>query len=291
MIEVPPKATRWSAASPRSCPSTASTGAALLLHVAVCTALLTIVRLPAVPTLPETQTMALVFAPPQSLSPELPAPAAMPDPSPPAEIPMAPAVPPAPRSPPPPPSAETPLQSLPPASEAPGAPSALPEPPLPHVPTETKPPDASLRNAQPPVAHKMVLRARPVARPRIAKTPTADQPHPADAPISQPTSRSPVAEAPIASDWQHALAAWLAAHKTYPDEARRRGKEGNVVLRFMVDRSGHVLDVVLERSAGSLTLDTAAEAMIRNATLPPFSAGMAQDAVTITVQIRYALTN
>jgi protein TonB len=95
----------------------------------------------------------------------------------------------------------------------------------------------------------------------------------------------------IDTAWQRSLAAWLAAHKTYPDEARRRGTEGSVVLRLTADRSGRVTDVVLVRSAGSPTLDEAAEAMVRNATLPPFTAGMALDRVTVTIQIRYALTN
>jgi protein TonB len=92
-------------------------------------------------------------------------------------------------------------------------------------------------------------------------------------------------------EWQRALAGWLAAHKTYPDEARRSGTEGNVVLRFTIDRSGRVLDVMLVRSAGSSVLDSAAEAMVRNATLPPFTPGMSRDTVTITVQIHYALAN
>jgi protein TonB len=117
------------------------------------------------------------------------------------------------------------------------------------------------------------------------------QPQPTDAPPSQPTSRSSVAEAPIAGEWQRSLATWLAAHKTYPDEARRRGMEGAVALRLTVDRSGRVLDVVLVRSAGSSMLDAAAEAMVRNAVLPPFTAGMSQDTVTITIQLHYALTN
>jgi outer membrane biosynthesis protein TonB len=44
-------------------------------------------------------------------------------------------------------------------------------------------------------------------------------------------------------------------------------------------------------SAGSPLLDAAAEAMVKGATLPPFPAAMPQDSVTITVRIRYALTN
>jgi protein TonB len=236
----------------------------MLLHVAVGAALLTIVRLPVVPKLPDEQAVALVFAPPQSVSPEPLAPAAMPELPPPAEIPAPP--------------------------EVPIAQPSPPEP-LPPPPAETKSPEAPPPITHPPVVHKTTPRVKPVTPPHIAETPTAIQPQPSDAPPSQPISRSSVAEAPIAGDWQRSLATWLAAHKTYPDEARRRGMEGTVVLRFTVDRSGRVLDVVLVRSAGSSMLDTAAEAMVHNATLPPFTDGMSQDTVTVTVQIRYALTN
>ncbi len=96
---------------------------------------------------------------------------------------------------------------------------------------------------------------------------------------------------PIASDWQHALFGWLAAHKTYPDAARRRGEQGRVLLRFTVDRSGHVLDVVLLNGSGSPRLDHAAQAILRAASLPPFPAAMPQDRVTVTVQIKYRLTD
>jgi protein TonB len=63
------------------------------------------------------------------------------------------------------------------------------------------------------------------------------------------------------------------------------------VLRFTIERSGRVLDVALVRSAGSPILDAAAEAMVRNGTVPPFPAEMPQDTVTVTVQIRYALAD
>jgi protein TonB len=111
------------------------------------------------------------------------------------------------------------------------------------------------------------------------------------APAASPATAPARAEAPIAGLWQRALAGWLAAHKSYPDAARRLGAEGVAVLRFTVDRSGRVLDVVLVRGTGAPVLDAAAEAMVRNGTVPPFPAEMPQDRVTVTVQIRYALTD
>jgi protein TonB len=238
----------------------------MLLHVAAGAALLTIVRLPVVPKLPDEQAVALVFASPRLVSPELPEPppASMPVQPPPAEIPAPP--------------------------EVPGVQLSPPEPLTP-PPAETKSAEPPPPIARPPAVHKTTPRVKSIAPPHIVETPTAIQPHPSDAPPSQPTSRSSVAEAPIAGDWQRSLATWLAAHKTYPDEARRRGMEGNVALRLTIDKSGRVLDVVLVRSAGSSTLDAAAEAMVHNTVLPPFTAGMSQDTVTITIQLHYALTN
>jgi protein TonB len=107
-----------------------------------------------------------------------------------------------------------------------------------------------------------------------------------------PLATAPLATAaPIAGDWQRALAEWLATHKAYPDAARRSGTGGRVVLRFTVERSGRALDVMVVRSAGSSVLDDAAEAMVRNAMLPPFTAGMTEARATVTVQIHYALTD
>jgi len=85
------------------------------------------------------------------------------------------------------------------------------------------------------------------------------------------------------------LAAWLASHKVYPAEARRRGEQGNVTLRFTVEPSGQVVKVAVARGSGSPRLDAAAAAMLRGAILPPFDPAMRQVPVTATVQIRYAL--
>ena len=113
---------------------------------------------------------------------------------------------------------------------------------------------------------------------------------PADS-TAEPASERTASPAPIPGDWQRALANWLAAHKAYPEEARRRGQHGSVTLRFSVDRSGRVLDVVVAGRAGAAMLDAAAEAMLQGALLPPFTADMPQDKVTVTVRVRYTLTD
>ncbi len=141
----------------------------------------------------------------------------------------------------------------------------------------------------------------PVAPTRRATAPAAVQPVPSNVSReeasaqmtspSAPNAPATTAPAPIAADWQHELGGWLAAHKTYPDEARRRGEQGGVVLRFTVDRSGKVLDVKLVSSSFSPRLDDAAQAILRNASLPPFPATMPQERITVTMQIKYRLTD
>ncbi|MBV9783984.1 MAG: energy transducer TonB [Acidisphaera sp.] len=84
--------------------------------------------------------------------------------------------------------------------------------------------------------------------------------------------------------WRAALSAWLQAHKTYPQAARRNGEEGRAVVRFTVDRDGRVLDVELVGSSGSQSLDDAAQAMLRGAHLPP-----PVRQLTVTVPVRYRL--
>jgi len=81
----------------------------------------------------------------------------------------------------------------------------------------------------------------------------------------------------------------LQAHKTYPDEARRRGDEGRATVRFTVRQDGKVLEQQLLSSTGSAILDAAVERLLRDARLPPFPPGMDQPWVTVTLQIRYAL--
>ena len=93
----------------------------------------------------------------------------------------------------------------------------------------------------------------------------------------------------MSESWEQALDAWLASHRVYPQEARRRGEEGNVIVRFTVEPSGQVVAVALVHSSGSPRLDAAAEALVRNASLPPFEASMPRTPITTMVTIRYRL--
>jgi protein TonB len=193
------------------------------------------------------------------------------------------------------------------ATTAPAAaePVPPPEPPPPPPPEPLPVPEAAPAVAPPPEVPKPPQRPAPVrAGPAPPRTPhPAPKPQTAPKPPSAPEAQTPGPAAPaspphadeahtaaIDGGWMRQVGAWLAAHKTYPDEARQRGEEGRLAVRFTMDRSGRVTDVEVVRGSGSPALDRAAVAMLQDAALPPLPKAMPQATVTVTVQIRYALT-
>jgi protein TonB len=100
---------------------------------------------------------------------------------------------------------------------------------------------------------------------------------------------APVSSPAAAAGYRALLSAWLESHKRYPEAARERGEEGHAVLRFVVDRSGRVLDYAVTSSSGYPDLDQSVEEMMRGATLPPFPAGMPEPRMEVSVTIRFSL--
>ncbi len=201
--------------------------------------------------------------------------------------------------------AAKPIEPAQPESAQPSPAPPEPQPPIAQlpVPEPEPPPPVDVSPLPPPVAPvppqttlpKQVphpLPPRPAPRPRTnPATPIAPMPSPTQTTPSQP-SGAPANQpqpATINPGWQTALGAWLQANKTYPEEARRRGDEGRAMVRFTVSRDGRVLDFQVVSGTGSSILDAAVERLLRGARVPPFPAGMAQDQVTVTLQIRYTL--
>jgi protein TonB len=146
-----------------------------------------------------------------------------------------------------------------------------------------------VKNAPP---NPRAAQAAPEPIPSGSAEPTATQPASGPpAAARQDGAGAQQSSAPaIDSGWIHAIGAWLAAHKTYPEQARARGDEGRETVRLTIDRQGHVTGLEVVRSSGSDILDEATAAMLRGATLPALPPAMTQPGVTITVQIHYALT-
>lgn len=59
----------------------------------------------------------------------------------------------------------------------------------------------------------------------------------------------------------------------YPQLARRRGQEGRVIVRVVVDTSGHAASVVVEESSGHSLLDQAASTAVRGWLFEPARLG------------------
>jgi protein TonB len=140
--------------------------------------------------------------------------------------------------------------------------------------------------AESPKARPKPVTKQPVTRPAPAQVPqpvAIARPDVAPATTAQPTASQ------VDGAWQSLVASWLVAHKSYPEEARRRGEEGRVVVRFTVDRSGQVIETAIVGSSGSEQLDAAAITLLRSAVLPVFPPSMTQARVTITTSMRYSL--
>jgi protein TonB len=103
----------------------------------------------------------------------------------------------------------------------------------------------------------------------------------ATAPPSQEAARpAPQSTAPMPGNkagerrlraaWQNTLLAHLEKYKRYP--AARSQKTVDIVVRFDIDRAGHVLSAEILKSSGDAEFDSAAIAMLRRADpvpLPP----------------------
>lgn len=150
-----------------------------------------------------------------------------------------------------------------------------PPPPPPQQQQKAEPKPSAPRAATPAPAPSPAPSTNPSPHSGFASAapPAAASPQPGGAPV-------------VAPGWNALLAAWLAANKRYPEEARRRSIEGEVTVRFSVAADGRVTDVAIAAGSGSSALDGAAVAMLRGARVPPPGTD-----VTRTVRIRYRLAD
>jgi periplasmic protein TonB len=193
----------------------------------------------------------------------------------------------------PPPQVETPPPEPEPMPPTSTQPVVAPEPPPPVAVTPVP-------VVQPPPPPKPTVKPRPklVHRPleEAAPNPTPAPPQPTQAAVAGPQTAyaptpvpAPVPSSEVSPGYRALLSAWLEGHKRYPDSARQRGEEGRAVLRFAVDRSGHVLNFAVAQSSGFPDIDASIEEMMRSATLPPFPAAMTQQRIDVSVTIRFSL--
>ncbi|MGE3247491.1 MAG: energy transducer TonB [Beijerinckiaceae bacterium] len=91
-------------------------------------------------------------------------------------------------------------------------------------------------------------------------------------------------------NWQRSLMAHLGRNKRYPRQARARKEQGEVLVEFVVDRTGRVVSRKLMKSSGSALLDKEVmEMLLRAQPLPKFSGRMSAAQVHVVLPIRYRL--
>ncbi len=82
----------------------------------------------------------------------------------------------------------------------------------------------------------------------------------------------------------------LEVHKRYPRRALERGDQGVVVLWFVIDRNGRVINHRIEQSSGSTILDGEVVRLIKRVNrFPMFPDDLTRDFVEITMPIRFII--
>ena len=220
---------------------------------------------------------------------------------------------------PPPPSAPAIMIELAPMPTAPQVERNDMQPGPKQVQAEPPPPEPEIEKIEeikePPAVEPAVVlpRQRPVRKPRPPQPEPVVQTKPTPKPVEEPpapaTTAPPTAVAPPAQvaaappdaarsfvpsnampTFQQRLLAHLERHKRYPHASRRRGEEGVVYLRFVMDRAGEVLDCRILRSSGVAQLDDEVLAMIRRAEpLPRIPDEIPQSKLDLVVPVKFEL--
>ena len=173
--------------------------------------------------------------------------------------------------------------------------------PLAAAPKPAPPPPPQIQQEEPEPQPKLVEAPQPklaIAPPKPKpRPPQPVAPKPQAKPADNPPQETPPAPIAAAEDkpaapqqaavsapskaktsWQSKLLSHLSRYKRYPEDARRRGFEGTVRLRFVLDGQGKVLSYSLAGRSGSASLDRATLEMIRRAQpLPAPPAEMLQN--------------
>lgn len=67
----------------------------------------------------------------------------------------------------------------------------------------------------------------------------------------------------IIQRYEQAISLWFSQHKVYPEEAKRKHIEGDAVVRVRINRQGHILYYVIDKSSGDAFIDHAVMNMVR----------------------------
>jgi len=175
---------------------------------------------------------------------------------------------------------------------------SAPQPPLPATSPHPAAPVRTVPLRPTPMPHPrqavapapaMVTSADTSSAPSAPSAPSspaapASAPEAAAAPV---TPAAPMIRPPVITSGVQYL---TAPQPVYPAAARRRGDEGEVLLRVLINAQGGVEQIALERSSGIASLDQAAREAVQRARFQPYvEQGRALPAYVV-VPIKFQLT-
>jgi len=138
--------------------------------------------------------------------------------------------------------------------------------------------------------------AKPAANPSAAPSPPALQATAVAASVTSPPRRGAAdgldVKAPPGTSRSYAakVRSWLYAHKIYPRRARMRREEGRVQVRFVLDRTGMLIEGAIVQGSGNIVLDDEAKAMLRRASpYPGAPAELPGERIEFTAPIIFTL--
>lgn len=180
--------------------------------------------------------------------------------------------------------------------EATSTPAAVPPPPADSLPAP-QPPVVSV-----PSRLSLPMPAQPAALPasnaamavsqRAGPAMVVAAASPAASPARRGAPDGLDIKAPAGTSRSYAakVRSWLYAHKIYPRRARMRREEGQVEVRFVLDRAGMLLEGVVIQRSGNAALDEEAEAMLRRASpYPGAPAELPGERIEFIVPIAFTL--
>lgn len=171
----------------------------------------------------------------------------------------------------------------------------VPPPSLPPVPEAPEPPK--------PEKQAILPKPKKKPEPKPQKTEEIKKEQPKEEPVvkaAAPSYPAPVKNIPqsararlsheVKANYEAQLLAWLERHKQYPRTARRRGQEGEALIRITITRGGKVLNSTIEKSTGTSLLDRAVEQMTAKANpFPPMPDNYPGQTLTFRVPVQFNL--
>lgn len=159
------------------------------------------------------------------------------------------------------------IQEVKPPPPPPPPPVNLPPPPKAVAPPPPFIPPPEVVVATPPTTETIQVTTAVVPRVVERMVPTAPPDPASTAPVNTPRAAEPVKE-------PHRVAAVIDAKQAceepeYPSTSRRNEEQGTVVLRFLVDVDGHVVDSKIANSSGFSRLDRAARDTLSRCVFKP----------------------